>query len=138
MKIIQFCILGMAVLHSSSAFSDDGYTHVGRYYKQKVMISDAQRDPLLQKVQVTFPSSIKNIESAYRYLLAPTGYTLAKFEAIDKKFITLSSKQLPLSQREVKGRVIELLNLLSGSDFVVVRDDLLRVIAIDSNELRNE
>lgn len=136
MNIIQFCIISIALLNSSSAFADEGYKNVGRYYKQKVMISVEQRDPLMQKVEVTFPSSVQNIESAYRYLLAPTGYTLAKFEAIDKKFITLSSRKLPLSQREVKGSVIDILNLIAGSDFVVVRDDLLRVIAIDSNEVR--
>ncbi|MEH6454914.1 MAG: hypothetical protein V7749_01200 [Cocleimonas sp.] len=136
MKIIQFCILSIALLHVSSVFADDGYTHVGRYYKQKILITAAQRDPLLQKVEVIFPFSVQNIESAYRHLLAPTGYTLAKFEAIDKNFITLASKKLPLSQREVKGRVIDLLNLLAGSDFIVVRDDLLRVVAIDLNVVR--
>lgn len=114
------------------------YKNFGRYYLEKQSITAEQKDPLKQQVQIVFPSSVQTIESAYRYLLAPTGYELADLLVIDKKFIVLSSKSLPISQRMINGKVIELLHLLAGDDFVVVRDDFLRLIAVDAKVGRNE
>lgn len=135
-RLIVCAIFSMMVL--SQPLQAGEYKHLGRYYLAKQNIKLEQRDPLQQYVQILFPTSVHTIESAYRYLLAPTGYTLADFNVIDKKFLSLSTKSLPVSQRAVNGKVIDLLNLLAGNEFVVVRDDLSREIAVDAKETNNE
>lgn len=133
--LIGLLVSSLALYNSAEASE---YKNFGRYYLEKQSITAEQKDPLKQQVQIVFPSSVQTIESAYRYLLAPTGYELADLLVIDKKFIVLSSKSLPISQRMINGKVIELLHLLAGDDFVVVRDDFLRLIAVDAMVGRNE
>lgn len=127
----SFVLLGAALspLHS---YAEGDYQREGRYFLKKISIAVAQRDPLQQMVQIDFPPSVVTIENAYRYVLSPTGYQLAGFYSIDKRFAVLAANTLPVSQRNLQGRVIDILGVLAGQDFVVVRDDLARLIAIDA------
>lgn len=110
----------------------DNYDRLGRYYWKKTELSAAQIDPLQQVVDIEFPSSVLTLANAYEFVLNPTGYSLAKAQYLDANFIAIINSPLPVSQRKLRGKVIDILNVLSGSSYVVVRDPFIRTIALDS------
>ena len=136
MMLRVLAILFLFSLGAADSSAND-FRKVGRYYLVKNELRQEQIDPLKQFVDINFPASVETIEQAYRYLLHPTGYQLANLNSIDPKFFILSKNKLPVSQRNLKGKVVTLLNILSGSDFIVVRDDLSRTIAVDFKGANN-
>lgn len=134
MKIywLKAFFLSGAAISCFNCFADTDFHREGRYFLKKIVMAAEQRDPLQQMVQINFPPSVVSIESAYRYVLLPTGYQLAGFNSIDQRFAVMAANPLPISQRNLQGRVIDILGVLAGDDFVVVRDDLTRLVAIDA------
>ncbi|ENN6469919.1 hypothetical protein AB9X29_003720 [Vibrio vulnificus] len=111
------------------------YERTGRYSKSIVAPNSSQYDPLSMVVQVNYPSYIKNIGDAVAYTLEPTGYRLPhKKDWLDPAFLVVGNKPLPITQRLMKGRVNEVLRVLVGPRFVVVRDDVNRFVTMDYME----
>jgi len=108
------------------------YERMGRYYDVKISMTTAQMDPLQQLVVIEFPETVNSLANAYEFLLMPTGYSLASEQNLDLNFVRLMNKALPISQRRIKGTVSEILQVLAGSNYVVVRDPLERTISLDA------
>lgn len=122
-------LIFIAVNHTANAAD---YERMGRYYDVRISMSSAQLDPLQQLVIIEFPATVNTLANAYEFLLMPTGYSLAQPTNLDRNFVNLMNKALPISQRKIRGTVAEILQVLAGINYVVVRDPLERTISLDA------
>lgn len=116
-----------------SCFADASATKSAGRYSQVTMAPTAENiDPLKQLVVINFPRHITTVEAAIRFVTKPTGYHLPSDDRLlDKAFLTVGAKPLPISQRRLKGTVAEVVSVLVGNGFVLVRDDVRRLIVLD-------
>lgn len=129
--LVKIVIALVAVI--GSCFADAStMKSAGRYSQVAMAPTSENRDPLKQLVVINFPRHIKTVEAAIRFVTEPTGYHLPNdAELLDQAFITVGAKPLPISQRRLKGTVAEVVSVLVGSGFVLVRDDVRRLIVLD-------
>lgn len=128
-----------SLLLSSFIFSNlcmaDNFVRTGRYSKSLAKPSESQQDPLRMSVDLVFPKYVSTVGDAIEYLLLPTGYSIPKqSEWLDPAFITVGKQRLPINQRKIKGSVKGVLKALTGEQFIVVRDDVNRLVAMDYME----
>lgn len=129
MTILGVCMLNFTV---SSYVLATPMKSAGRYSQVAMEPTKENRDPLRQLVEINFPKHIKTVEGAVRFVTEPTGYRLPENkEFIDSAFVELGEKPLPISQRTLKGSVSDVLSALVGGNFVLVRDDVRRLIVLD-------
>lgn len=123
--------LFICMLLSTSAMANT-YHQVGRYSETVVAPNAYQQDPLKQLVDISFPPQIQNVHQALSFVLGPTGYSLpTDFSWLDEKLIVVGKQKLPNSQRKIRGSVSQVVRTLVGRDFVVVRDDVNRLLVLD-------
>ncbi len=105
---------------------------VNRYTHVLIKPSKDATDPLSQVVDIQFPPNILRVADAIRYVLEPTGYKLPEqSQYLDRALIKVGGQKLPISQRKVRGSICEVLRVLAGPGFVVVRDDVNRLVVLD-------
>lgn len=132
-RIVRLLIGGFLIFGciTSTAIAAD-YKSVGRYTKIKMAPSFEEKDPLLMQIEIVFPKHIKSLHEAMAFVLEPTGYKLPKDMAlIDSALVTVGGQPVPVSQKKIRGSVIDVLKALAGPNFIVVRDDVRRLVALD-------
>lgn len=128
----MFAMQTLLVFSVSTMLQASDYQTLGRYHEAKIQIAPAAADPLKQIVFIEFPYTVQVIGDAVEMTLAPTGYRLPPSASLDRRFLTLLSKPLPVSQRALRGSVLEILHVLGGEPFVVVRDPINRTLTLDA------
>lgn len=123
----------MALVLSVPVTAAEGeYRATGRYTSTKMAPTPVQQDPLQQHVTLQFPAHVKDVQTAIRYVLWPTGYSLPPHpEYMDDALVRVGMQKLPNAQRRVKGTVGDVLRVLAGPGFVLVRDDVRRWVLLD-------
>ncbi|HAS8195764.1 TPA: hypothetical protein I7682_17940 [Vibrio vulnificus] len=129
---MQFKLLGVVFMLLANHVMANEYVTSGRYSESKLAPSQSQLDPMVQSVSIRFPKHIKTVGEAIRYVVSPTGYQLPEdFNLLDPALIEVGMKKLPISQRQISGKVSEVIRTLAGPGFIVVRDDVRRLIVLD-------
>jgi conjugative transfer region protein (TIGR03748 family) len=124
--------LAICLLVFSSLSVAEEYRQVGRYSSVLIAPSQSQLDPLTQYVDLNVPKHLTHIHEVVNYVLAPTGYRVPMdSELLDSYFVAVGKQPLPNSQRKLKGTVVDVLKVLVGEGFIVVRDDIQRTLVLD-------
>ncbi|HAV1520161.1 TPA: hypothetical protein JG825_003480 [Vibrio parahaemolyticus] len=111
------------------------FVRTGRYSKSLAKPSQSQQDPLSMNVDLVFPKYVMTVGDAIQYLLLPTGYSVpSNSEWLDPAFVIVGKQPLPINQKKIKGSVKDVLKALTGERFIVVRDDVNRLVAMDYME----
>ncbi|AHJ02735.1 hypothetical protein ACUT8K_002924 [Vibrio parahaemolyticus] len=127
-------LLYFSFMASNICMADD-FVRTGRYSKSLIKPSDTQLDPLKMNVDLVFPKYVSTVGDAVQYLLLPTGYSIpSNSEWLDPAFVIVGKQPLPINQRKIKGSVKDVLKALAGDQFIVVRDDVNRLVAMDYME----
>jgi type IV pili sensor histidine kinase/response regulator len=107
----------------------------GRYSASVMTPTESQHDPLSMVVVMNFHSDIETVGDAIQFVLGPTGYKVPEnVDWLDPAFVIVGNKALPISQRRMSGAVNDVLRALTGRYFVVVRDDVNRLVTMDYME----
>lgn len=108
------------------------YKSVGRYTEIRMSPGFEERDPLLMQVEIVFPKHISSVHEAISFVLEPTGYKLpSEMDHIDDSLVIVGVQKLPVSQKKIRGSVVDVLRALAGPNFIVVRDDVRRLVVLD-------
>jgi type IV pili sensor histidine kinase/response regulator len=103
---------------------------VGRYLTTSGKALPEQTEPLSQPFQAHFPSSVRTIEEAVRYLLSPSGYRLVGKQHLPVMSCAVLSQSLPNTVR-----MLGLLSLqegllaLVGDPFILLVDPVHRLVS---------
>lgn len=107
-----------------------------RYTVVKLLPTESQLDPLAAVVQVRFPGQILNTEQAIHYVLDESGYELVSSDVWTPEMKIMLSNVLPVVQRDLSDTpmtVVNVLEVLAGQAFRVVRDPLRRKVSFELN-----
>jgi conjugative transfer region protein (TIGR03748 family) len=133
MKSIKIIFIALTSLMLTSVthatLAADNATHIGRYLNVPNIPLTSQADLLTQTFQVRFPSSVKTINDAIRYLLRFSGYTLTTDDNLIAEVKRLLSLPLPQTDRALGPLSLEqgLLTLV-GKPFGLLVDPVHRLI----------
>src|SRR5438105_4293072 len=100
MKINNKLIVMAAVIALNSATFAD-VTQVWRYTTVANIPNKSQTDLLSQIIQIKFPQNVQTIGESIEYLLRFSGYSLVSPNKMDDALKIISSKPLPLVDREL-------------------------------------
>lgn len=108
----------------------DGTTEVGRYLTEKNGASVAQRKPLMQTFELTFPGHVQTVGQAITYLLSNTSYQLVPSEERSMEVSVLLTKPLPLSDRHMGTMSVkDALLALAGTPYQLLIDPEHRYVS---------
>lgn len=103
----------------------------GGYTQLKVDTNLEQKYPLLQVINLTFPSNIKYIGQSLNYLLSLSGYQLQNLDMTDREVLALYSLKLPVTNRTfTTSTTLQILETIIGVGFEINVDEVSRKIDI--------
>jgi conjugative transfer region protein (TIGR03748 family) len=115
---------------SPSAFADPNATQIGRYLDVPNSPLSSQANLLNQTFQVRFPTSVKTIGDAMRYLLRFSGYSLVAENSLMPETKHLLNLPLPQTDRMLGPLTLQQgLLTLAGQPFGLLIDPVHRLIS---------
>lgn len=125
-------IIVIALLFANS-FCMAAEVSVGRYELANTEPSKAQRFPLVEVRSEIIPPSVRLTGEAVDYLLLRTGYMQARYEVRSAQDVTLMSKPLAMTNRElVNLPIIEMLSIIAGLGYKPIVDPINRLVAFEA------
>lgn len=128
---LKFIVIIIPLIFSSVsiAYTANDSTTVGRYLTVENKPSLAQRDLLLQTVQVRFPQSVQMISDALSHVLRYSGYSLVAENQQSAALKNTLQKPLPAIDRNFGPMTLkDALITLAGPAFTLETDTLNRTI----------
>lgn len=126
----KFIFLIFIIIVSTSCYAE--YTQVSRYLEIKSSPLKEQINPLDSVVSVQFPVMIISVKDAIDYLLDDTGYQVVHEQLWTKPMAIIMSAKISHTQRNLSDtplKIIDVIDLLVGEAFYVVRDPIRRKIS---------
>ena len=105
-----------------------------RYTVVRLAPEKYQVEPLTAVIQVKFPGQILSAEQAVHYILDESGYELVERSIWTPEMVIMLGNNLPLVQRDLTKTpmtVIDVLGVIAGPAFNVIRDPLRRKISFE-------
>lgn len=132
LKTLPFFVLFLC----GHAVGDSGELQTDRYTVVKLLPTKTQLEPLSAIVQVKFPGQVLTTEAAVHYVLDESGYELVGQEVWTPEMKIMLASGLPVVQRDLSETpmsVLNVLEVLAGPAFRVVRDPLRRKVSFEIN-----
>lgn len=129
-KTITKLIFISILLIPMASFASNLNTQVGRYLILTDKPLPAQKNLMLQTIQVHFPPEVKTVGDAISYILKPSGYSLASVKTTSPKVKEMMMFNLPIIDRDFGPMTLQdALQTLVGNSFVTHIDRLNREVS---------
>jgi len=128
-KVIFMLLALCGTAHASE--DANNYLSTDRYTKLKLQATRAQMEPLDVVVQLKFPVNILRTEDAMNYILDDSGYSLIDPKLWTEEMQIMMNNTIAAIHRDMTATpmsVINMLGVLAGSHFRIVKDPLRRKI----------